>query len=118
MTPTMIAIERDRITIHSSIENTWLTQHQIADTFEVFVSAVGSNIRSILKSGILYEDEVCRRERTANGNLTTLYNLEMVAALAFRLKSHKARLFRKWLVRQALKPVVVWKMPDMDTSLN
>ena len=46
----MIAIEKDRITIHSSMENTWLTQHQIADTFEVYQSAVGSNIRSILKA--------------------------------------------------------------------
>ena len=37
----MITIEEDRITIYPAIEKIWLTQYQIADTFGVFVSALG-----------------------------------------------------------------------------
>ena len=48
-----ISIENGRVEIHAPENRVWLTRHQIADLFGVFVPAVGSNIRSILKSGIL-----------------------------------------------------------------
>ncbi|RGQ74607.1 protein-tyrosine kinase, partial [Bacteroides ovatus] len=48
-----ISIENGRVEIHTPENRVWLTRHQIADLFGVFVPAVGSNIRSILKSGIL-----------------------------------------------------------------
>ena len=47
-----ISIENGRVEIHTPENRVWLTRHQIADLFGVFVPAVGSNIRSILKSGI------------------------------------------------------------------
>lgn len=58
-----ISIENGRVEIHTPENRVWLTRHQIADLFGVFVPAVGSNIRSILKSGILREERVYRRER-------------------------------------------------------
>ena len=56
-----ISIENGRVEIHAPENRVWLTRHQIADLFGVFVPAVGSNIRSILKSGILCEERVYRR---------------------------------------------------------
>ena len=47
-----------------------------------------------------------------------LYNLEMITALAFRLKSRQAQYFREWIIEQALNPVILWKIPGMDTMLN
>ena len=44
-----ISIENGRVEIHTPENRVWLTRHQIADLFGVFVPAVGSNIRSILK---------------------------------------------------------------------
>ena len=82
-----ISIENGRVEIHTPENRVWLTRHQIADLFGVFVPAVGSNIRSILKSGILREERVYRRERNRDGGIVELYSLEMIAALAFRLKS-------------------------------
>lgn len=82
-----ISIENGRVEIHTPENRVWLTRHQIADLFGVFVPAVGSNIRSILKSGILCEERVYRRERNRDGGIVELYSLEMIAALAFRLKS-------------------------------
>ena len=60
-----ISIENGRVEIHAPENRVWLTRHQIADLFGVFVPAVGSNIRSILKSGILCEERVYRRDRRA-----------------------------------------------------
>ncbi len=52
MNTTSIMIEKGRVTICPIAGEIWLTQHEIADLFGVFISAVGSNIRSILKSEI------------------------------------------------------------------
>ena len=113
-----ISIENGRVEIHAPENRVWLTRHQIADLFGVFVPAVGSNIRSILKSGILCEERVYRRERNRDGGIVELYSLEMIAALAFRLKSGNAEAFRRWLVRRATTTAVVWQLPGMNTILN
>lgn len=114
---TSITIEEGRVTIRPTAGGVWLTQHEIADIFGVFISAINSNIRSILKSEILRESEVCRRRENGKG-FVEVYNLEMITALAFRLKSHKAQQYRHWLTRQALNPVILWKIPGMETMLN
>lgn len=80
----------------------WMTQHQIANLFECFVSKVNSNIRSILKSGVLWESDVCRTNHYNNGNFVEQYNMEMITALSFRIKSRNAGVFRKWLTNEVL----------------
>lgn len=118
MNTTHITIEEGRVTIRPSAGNIWLTQHEIADLFNVFVSAIGSNIRSILKNEVLREEEICRHQKTESGSILTLYNLEMITALAFRLNSRPAQQFRRWMVGQAVNPIVLWKIPGMETMLN
>lgn len=115
MTTQPIMIENGRVTIHPATNGIWLTQSQIADLFGVFTAAVNANIRAILKSGVLHEDRIVRRTRCRDGNIVERYGLEMVAALAFRLKSENAEVFRRWIVERATTPAIVWKMP---TSKN
>lgn len=118
MNTASITIEDGRVTIRPVAGNVWLTQHQIASLFGVFVSAVGSNIRSILKNEVLREEEACRHQQTGNGSMLTLYNMEMITALAFRLESRPAQQFRRWIIGQAVNSVVLWKIPGMGTMLN
>ncbi|MDE5708069.1 MAG: protein-tyrosine kinase, partial [Alistipes sp.] len=106
-----ITIKNGRVVIHTNANGVWLTQSQIADLFGVFTAAVNANIRAILKSGVLHEDCVCRRTRCRDGNIVERYNLEMIVALAFRLKSENAEVFRRWIVERATTPAIVWKMP-------
>ena len=113
-----ITIADGHVTIRPTNGGVWLSQHQIADLFGVFVSAVGSNIRSILKNGILREERVYRCRRNRDGNIVELYSLEMITALSFRLRSPNAETFRRWIIEQATNPVILWKMPDQDTILN
>ncbi len=112
-----ITIENGRVTIRSSANGVWLTQNQIADLFGVFTSAVNANIRVILKSGILDEERVFRRTRCRNENLVERYDLEMITALAFRLKSENAEIFRKWIIERATTPEIIWKIPTTDGAI-
>jgi hypothetical protein len=86
--------------------------------FTVHVQAVNSNIGAIFKSGTLREEEAGSRVETKDGNIQILYNMEMITALAFRLKSEQAELFRHWIIRQATNPPLIWKIPGMDVMLS
>ncbi len=116
MTTQSITIENGRVTIRPTTNGAWLTQVQIADLFGVFTAVVSANIRAILKSGILYEDRVIRRTRCRNGNIVERYSLEMIMALAFRLKSENAEVFRRWIVERATTPAIVWKIPISNNA--
>ncbi|MCL2650492.1 MAG: hypothetical protein FWD60_05615 [Candidatus Azobacteroides sp.] len=56
-----------------------------------------------MKSGVLNENEIYYSYHYSNGGSVDLYNLEMITALAFRIHSPKADLFRNWLMKQAVK---------------
>ena len=119
MTTQPIMIENGQVVIHTNANDIWLTQSQIADLFGVFVAAVNANIRAIRKSGVLHEEHVCRRTRCRDGNIVERYSLEMVAALAFRLKSENTEVFRRWIVERATTPAIVRKIPtSKDRVLN
>ena len=119
MTTQPIIIENGQVTICSTTNGVWLTQSQIVDLFGVFTAAVSTNIRAIRKRGVLHEEHVCRRTRCRDGNIVERYSLEMIVALAFRLKSENAEVFRRWIVERATTPAIVWKMPtSKDRMLN
>ncbi len=82
----------------------WMTKHQIAELFGCFVSKVVSNIAAVLKSGVLDESRVCRFHRYRDGGGIELYSLEMIVALAFRIDTRNADIFRRWLIERAVQP--------------
>jgi len=98
-----ITISENGITIVPVNGTVWLSDWQIAQLFEVFQAKISSNIRSILKSGVLRAEEVSYCHHYENGNCVDLYNLEMITALAFRIHSPKADLFRNWLMKQVMR---------------
>lgn len=82
--------------------NLWLTKHEIADLFNVTISTVSNSLRSILKSGILQEEEVtCIHLSDQNGKQcqTTLYSLEALISVSYRVASGEARVFRQWVIK-------------------
>lgn len=80
-----------------------MTQHEIADLFQCFISKINAHIRSILKSGVLDETKVCRTYHYKNGNFVEQYDLEMIIALCFRIRSYNAGVFKEWLMRKLIK---------------
>lgn len=92
-----IIISHSTVLIFPVNGNVWMSAHQIADLYDVFISAIASNVKSILKNGILSDDKVCRRHSTKT-SIVELYSLDMVIALAFRLSSHNATVMRTWVL--------------------
>jgi len=84
----------------------WLTTNQIAQLLGCFVVKITSNIKVIFKSEILRENEVCCYYRYTVSNREyperqgVLYNLDMVIALAYRIKSFNSEVFRNWLIKR------------------
>jgi hypothetical protein len=117
MTTSQITIDEGRVTICPVDREVWITKHQIADLFGCFVAKVVSNIAVVLKSGVLDESRVCRLHRYKDGGSIELYSLEMITALAFRIETRNADIFRLWLIERAVQPtlppisvfVPVWK---------
>ncbi len=99
-----ISIAEGRVIIRSADGTVWMTKHQIADLFGCSVAKVVSNIAAILKSGVLDESRVCRLHRYKDGGGVELYSLEMIMALAFRIDSRNADIFRRWLMERAMQP--------------
>jgi len=96
-----IKIEEGRVVISPVDGTIWLSQYQIAHLFDCFIAKISSNTRSILKTGVLDERKVCRTYYYKNGDSVEQYNLEMITALSFRIKSHNAEIFREWIMKKA-----------------
>jgi hypothetical protein len=101
----LISIDGGRVVVTPTPDGTvWMSKHQIANLFGCFVAKVVSNIASILKGGVLDESRVCRFHRYRDGGGLELYSLEMITALAFRINTRNADIFRRWLVERATQP--------------
>jgi hypothetical protein len=99
-----------------NVENIWLTDFEIARLFDVFVVAVTSNIRAIYKSEALNKYDTHSIKTTPDGGFLELYNMEMIAALAFRLRSPQARAFRRWLTLRPQSKTILIRIPDAEDA--
>lgn len=92
-------------------EALWMTQAQIAELFGRDVSVVSRHIGNILEEGELEEATSLQKMQTSGGRPATLYSLDMVISVGYRVSSAQATLFRRWatdkLVRFATKGFVI-----------
>ena len=89
-----------KIDVKLEDETLWLTQAQMCALYQTSKSNVSEHIKHIFDEGELQEDSVVRKFRTtaADGKsyLTTYYNLDMIIALGYRVRSIIATRFRQW----------------------
>lgn len=102
-------MKRDKITIgENGVTLTgcdvWMTAMELAELFGTTAGVVNAGIKAIIKSDTLHDYKVCKYVRLENGNGADVYNMEVVTALAFRLNTYPASVFRKWLVKTATTP--------------
>jgi hypothetical protein len=77
----------------------WLTQSEIAELFGVTVSNVNIHIRNILKEGELSGSVIKESLITAadgKNYRTSLYRLEIILAIGYRVRSPRGTQFRQW----------------------
>lgn len=75
--------------------NVWMTKHELARLFGVFVQTIDANVRSIFKSRLLYDGDVTITEKQ-DKSIVTYYNLEAIIFLSFRINTYCTKLFREW----------------------
>jgi len=85
----------------TAIEGTvWLTQEEIANLFDKGRSTITEHIKNITSEGELEENSVCRHfRRTAKDGKdynVLHYNLDMIMAVGFRVRSPRGMQFRRW----------------------
>ena len=99
-----------KIDVKLEDETLWLTQTQMCELYQTSKSNISEHIKHIIEEGELQEDSVVRKFRTtaADGKsyLTTFYNLDMIIALGYRVRSIIATRFRQWAT-QRLKEYIV-----------
>lgn len=76
-----------------------MTEAEIVELFGTTAGAVHAAIEAILKENVLHDYEVCRYVRLENGNRADVYDMEVVVALAFRIRSQGATRLREYILR-------------------
>lgn len=79
----------------------WMTQQEIADLFGVFSCHVHKAIRSIYKNKELSELDTMKYVKQADGISYDVYSLEMIVAVAFRIRSKESISFRQFVINKA-----------------
>jgi hypothetical protein len=112
---------RTRIDVRLEDETVWLSQRQMADLFQVSVPTINEHI------GNLYEDRELddkgtirnfrivqtegRREVTRT---VSFYNLDVIIAVGYRVRSHRGTQFRRWATERLREYLVKGFTMDDD----
>ena len=101
---------KTKIDVKLEEETLWLTQAQMCELYQTSKSNVSEHIKHIFGEGELNKESVVRNFRTtaADGKeyLVSHYNLDMVIALGYRVRTIIATRFRQWATER-LKEYIV-----------
>lgn len=111
------------VELHYQGETLWMTQAQMAELFGRDVSVISRHIGNVITEGELPEQgnlqflQIARAKRPV-----TLYSLDMIISVGYRVSSKQATMFRRWatdkLVQFATKGFIVdvdlLKSPDFS----
>ena len=91
---------RTRLDLRLESGTVWLTQLEIAELFQTTKQNVSLHAKNIFEDGELAEDSVVKGSLTtaADGKAykTKLYNLDLILAIGYRVRSPRGVQFRQW----------------------
>ena len=103
------ADNQTQIDVRMENDTVWLTQAQMADLFQKDRTVISRHIRNVFKEGELDESLVCakfalpkkygRREGYIQEAEATIYNLDVIISVGYRVKSQRGVQFRQWANR-------------------
>ena len=92
--------EYGNISLPTDIGATAMTEWEICELFGVIAPTVRAGIKALCKSGVLSVYDIKRIIRISDRYSAEVYNLETIAALAFRVESFGAAKVRKVLLER------------------
>ena len=90
------------ISLPSDIGATAMTEWEICELFGVIAPTVRAGIKALCKSGVFSVYDIRRIIRISDRYSAEVYNLETIAALAFRIESFGAAKVRKVLLERII----------------
>ena len=94
--------EYGNISLPTDIGATAMTEWEICELFGVITPTVRAGIKALCKSGVLKEYGIKRLVRLSDRSSIEVYDLETIAALAFRVESFGAAKVRKALLERIM----------------
>lgn len=92
------------ITEHGTViipdKDIWMSEAELVSLFGIIAPTVRAAIKAVYKSGILKEYEVQRYIHLSDKISMDIYSLEMVVALAFRIRSYGAERVRNAVIEK------------------
>ncbi len=89
-----------RLDLRVEAQTVWLTQLEIAELFQTTKQNVSLHAGNILKEGELLADSVVKDSLTTAADSkqyrTKLYNLDLILAIGYRVRSPRGVQFRQW----------------------
>ena len=90
------------VNVSPSEDTVWLTQAQLAELYAVGIPAINKHIKNIIDSNELTYSTISKMEmvqfegeRLIKRNVS-IYNLDMILAVGYRVKSPRGNMFRRW----------------------
>ena len=91
---------RAQVTLFAKEGDVWMNQNQLAELFDTSKQNIGQHTSNILLDNELNENSVVKNfftTATDGKNYdVTFYNLDMILAIGFRVRSKRGVQFRKW----------------------
>ena len=88
------------VRIDRATNSMWMTQKEISDLFETTIQNVGQHISNIFEEKELEINSVVKKNfiTALDGKMyeTSIYNIDMILSVGYRIKTSKARAFRLW----------------------
>ena len=78
----------------------WMSESEMVDLFGVFIPKLRNAIKSLYKEELVRQYESERTIKKRDSFYVTVYNMEVVLLLAFRLNSYQAMAVRKELMER------------------
>ena len=94
--------EQGNIFLPNDIGATAMTEWEICELFGVIIPTVRAGIKALCKSGVLSIYDIKRIIRISDRYSAEVYNLETIAALAFRVESFGAAKVRRALLERII----------------
>lgn len=122
--------EDGKIKLDVRLENNtvWLSQEQIALLFSKGRTTITEHISNIFKEGELNKEKVCRKIRhaTQHGAVegktqskeVTLYNLDVIISVGYRVKSIVGTRFRQWATERLAEYIIKGFTMDDERLTN
>ena len=89
-----------KIEVRLENENVWMTQKAIAELYQSTKQNISLHIKNIFEEKELDEDSVVKfyltTAKDGKNYKTKHYNLEMIIAIGYRVRSHRGTQFRQW----------------------